>query len=389
MKEYRLAKGWAWFLYLVGPPIIVLFGWLLTIPFEKEEPEWGTFFILTPIALGMIALFVLAFIDVRKGKFVIDQDRVYSISVFGNRSLLLEEIKGYRTDDKYIYIEPKEKGKRKVKISNYYSKTEEIIEWLDMYYPDLNALAVQEEEAAILQDVELGRTVEEREEKLNFARKMATGLNIAGGIVAAWGIFWPQPYEYAMLASVLVFAIVVAALKFYGKLIRIGFSNTTAYPSPAFGFLGPASALGIRALFDYELYDYTPLWTIFLVSTLLLTIILLIGSKEFTFKKSTDYWMCLVFLLFAAEFSYGSIVFVNCYYDSSEFNTYTATIEDKRISSGKHTTYYLELSPWATRTSPEEVSVSKEMYEAVETNDEVDVYLGKGELGIPWFYVSN
>jgi len=55
------------------------------------------------------------------------------------------------------------------------------------------------------------------------------------------------------------------------------------------------------------------------------------------------------------------------------------------ISSGKSTTYYLELTPWGQQKDIEEVSVSKALYNKLEQNDKVNIYYMKGQFDIPWF----
>lgn len=53
------------------------------------------------MSLGMMAFMVVALIDTIKGKFVIDQDKVFTVSTFASRQLMFDEIKGYRITDQY------------------------------------------------------------------------------------------------------------------------------------------------------------------------------------------------------------------------------------------------------------------------------------------------
>jgi hypothetical protein len=87
-------------------------------------------------------------------------------------------------------------------------------------------------------------------------------------------------------------------------------------------------------------------------------------------------------------YGYGAVVTLNCMYDKSEPKTFNATILDKRISSGKSTTYYLELTPWGQQKEIDEVSVSKDLYNNLNKNDKVNIYYMQGKFDIPWFEVT-
>ena len=93
-------------------------------------------------------------------------------------------------------------------------------------------------------------------------------------------------------------------------------------------------------------------------------------------------------LLFFA-YSYGVVIHYNCHYDESEAELYTAKVLNKRVSSGKLTTYYLELTSWGPQPEIDEVSVVNDLFNRIEVGDQVTVYLQKGKLEIPWFFVTN
>ena len=100
------------------------------------------------------------------------------------------------------------------------------------------------------------------------------------------------------------------------------------------------------------------------------------------------YFSVLFLTIFFFGFGYGSIVTLNCMYDESVPQTFQSKVLGKRISSGKTTTYYLELAAWGVQTENDDVSVSEELYERIEIDDNVNVYLKKGLIEIPWFIVT-
>ena len=74
-------------------------------------------------------------------------------------------------------------------------------------------------------------------------------------------------------------------------------------------------------------------------------------------------------------------------YRASEPVPYAAKVLGSRISTGKTTSYYLELGPWGPRKESEEVDVGREYYERGSHRKTVCVYLFRGAFGIRWFQV--
>jgi len=389
MKEYRLAKGWAIFIYITAPLLIIVFGALLVMPFfPGMGVSLAVLWFLGPVSLGMIALMVYGLADAVKGKFVIDTDKVYTKGVFSDCVLKLDEIKGFRSDEKYIFIESNVKGKKTIKISVYYKRTDEIIAWLASRYPDLHILNAEQEEREILSNEEFGFTTEQREEQLKRARRAAAILNWAGGVTGAWALFWPRPYEYMLIASILILLIAIGILKLYNGLIRIDEKTGSVYPSVFWAIIASSMGLCLRALFDFDIFDYSNVWKPTVIICLFVVGAMIVGNKEFKFRQLKDYMVVLTISLLAFGYSYGSVVILNCYYDSSVPEMYSAKILSKRMSSGKTTSYYFKLTPWGPQKEIDEVSVSKDLYGELNEGNDVTVYLNQGRFGVPWYSVT-
>lgn len=392
MREYKTAKVWASFIYVFAPLLIGLFSWLifeLFMPGEEEDGLSGTFWLLAPLFLGMIGVMGYGLIETINGRFVIDSDKVCSIGTFSSQQLRLDEIKGYRVNSNYIFIEPNVEGKKKISISTYFGKTDDILEWLASCYPDLDLLNAEQEEQNILNNEELGWTTKQREDKLNRARRTAKLLNLIGGLVGGWAIFVAEPYEFAIIISILIPIISIVALKLSTGLIRIDERKDSAYPSILWAVLTPSLGVCIRALLDYNVFSHDNVWMPSAIIAFALVAVLMVGNKEFKFKKAVDFFSFLVVASILFAYSYGSIITLNCMYDNSEPSIFNAEVLGKRISSGKSTTYYLELTPWGQRKEVEEVPVSQGLYEQLENNDMVNIYFMRGYLNIPWFIVTD
>jgi hypothetical protein len=136
------------------------------------------------------------------------------------------------------------------------------------------------------------------------------------------------------------------------------------------------------------MFDYSEIWTPSILIALTFTAVLILGNKEFQFNSAKDFLTVLSFTVFTFAYGYGTVVTLNCTFDKSKPETFHASVISKRISDGKHTSYYVELTSWGKRKEIEEVSVSKDQYERLEKKDKVRIYFMKGKFDIPWFVVS-
>ncbi|RKD85035.1 hypothetical protein [Mangrovibacterium diazotrophicum] len=389
MKEYKLAKGWAIFIYLLAPILVSLFAWLLILPFQNGDFLLKLGWLLIPVALAMIALMIIGVLDAYNGRLIIGKNRIISISTLSKRELKLEEIKGYTVNEQYIFVEPNSSSKKSIKISKYTGGYREILHWLSLSYPDLDVTNALEEEQEILQDESVGWTKEVREEKLAKARQRAKLLNWVGGLTTAWIFFYPTPYSYSILAAMLIPIVALAVVKLSDGLIRIDEKKGSAYPSLFYALIYPSLGIMLRVLLDFDIFDYSHVWPVSGLITLAFLFLLLINQKEFTFKKKVDYLTVSILALILFAYSFGAVIHINCYYDHSEAEHYTAKILDKRISSGKSRSYYLKLSTWGRQNEIDDVSVSKALYNRAEVGAEVNIYFRNGILDIPWFKVTD
>jgi hypothetical protein len=390
MKEYKIAKGWAIFVYISAPLLIALFVWMAFIPFtegsEGMSPQAGWFFI--HLSLAMVTVMVWTLLDTIKGRVIIDKDKIYKKSVLGTRELAFCEIRGFTVGQNYIVIEPIEKNRKKIKISVAYGKTEEIIAWLSSGHRDLDELDHQHETQEIIENEQYGDTIAERTLQLEKARRVTKYYNWSGIAVSLWAFFYPYPYEYLLLACMIVPVIAIIIVKAYKGLIRIDGTERSAYPSVGGGFAGGVFGLFWRAMNDYNIFEYTNCWIPAGVIAAVLVAVLIALQKDFNFKKAYHYWFVIGFLLLSFAYGYSTVVTLNCYYDRSISEVYPTTVVDKKISSGKTTSYYLYLAPWGKVAGVEDVDVSKSLYNSVEKNDPVKVVLRKGRFNIPWLWVT-
>jgi len=389
MKEYRIAKGWAIFIYIGAALLMVLFGWILIMPFVLEDIPIESSYILAPISLIMIGFMLVGFLDTIKGKVLVTEDTLSIRSTFINRDLKFDEIKGYRVDDKYIYVIPNRSSKKRIKISTYIGRVELFVTWLSNNFDDLNLIHKLKEEKKILEDFEYGRNEVERASKLRQAKITAKILNWGGGLVAAWTIFFVEPYyEYAIICSIMIPILSIIIATYFKGLVRIEEKKNSPYPTVFFGILMSSCALAIRATLDFNIYEYSNTWLPTFSIALGLVVLLVITTKELKFKKAKDYFSAFFLFMFLSGYGYGVVVIANCYYDKSVPVHCKTKILDKVKGSKKMITYYFELAPWDKQIKPDDVTVAKGFYERMKVGDSVNVYLKEGVYDIPWVIIA-
>jgi hypothetical protein len=385
--EFKTAKGWRIFIYIFSPLLIALFVSVGFIAFSSQTSNLTVLLILVPVSLGGTAMFTYGLIETIKGRFIIASNSVSRISMFGRRTLDFQQIKGFRYGSNYIHIISNSKDKKSIKITTYIEKSSQILEWLANNFIELDSHEAEQEEREILTDNEFGINSQTREYRLIEARRAAKYINIIGGLVGAWLWFFPTPYSLSLSVGMILPAIAFISIYVYRGLIRFDEKKNSAHPSIIYGFLFPSAGLVIRAIMDYEILDYKNLWIVISVSTIALTSLLIVGTKEIKFTKLIDYFTTLSLAGLILSYSFGTYTVSNCLFDKSEPEIFKSEVIDKEISSGKTTIYYLTLKPWGPRDKIERVSVTRDEYEASDKGDTVDIYLRQGLLKTPWFYI--
>lgn len=390
MKTYRISRPYAAIILVGAPLLIALFGWMLIqplLPGPLDPFLAETFWLFGPMAGALVLTGVAGIIDVFNGRFVIEEDRVYAVSVIFRRELLFDEILGFTVDDRYITIKPVNRNRKKIKISLSYADSHEIVQWLADRYPDLDLENASQEDDDII-SFSSGWSQEERETRLGKAVKVARVLNVTAILSAIWYFFVPVMQVLALTGVILTPLAVVAAVKWSGGLIRYNERKYSVLPHVFFALLFPCMSICLRSILDYELIEYDSAWRATLPVLGVLLIVVFSGRSGFRFSKPVHYVEAAVIAAFFLAYSYGTVTALNAALDRSAPVEYRAIVTGKRISSGKTTSYYLELSPWGPRTEKEEIFVSSDQYEEYGEGEELTVSTQNGFFGIQWFYVD-
>ena len=385
-REYRIAKGWRIFIYIFIPLFAIGFIYMGLSPF-LEKPASQTLYIVLPLfSIVLCAFLAWGFLDVQRGKLVVQDDRIIQVSAFRTKELSAAQVKGFAEDDKYVVIHPKEKGFPKIKISTYIGQLEELRETLAERFPNLDQEQYKAEEKQLLEDDALGATEKDRMQQLQQVRKLTRVINALAWVCPLWLIFYPQPYEIAIYTAMAILPVVLYTVYHYKGMVKIDENPKSAFPNLSTALLLPTIALMLRALLDYSIFEYSQLWIYVGICTALLYSLTLYLTKAYADKKQLA--KSLLVLIFLGGYSYGTLVQMNCMDDQSVTQVYRANVLEKDISGGKHTTYFLKLERWGSQTKAEDVSVSKDLFNRVEEGQLMQVYFKQGRIGVPWFFVT-
>jgi hypothetical protein len=217
-------------------------------------------------------------------------------------------------------------------------------------------------------------------------------LEIIALVLSLWFIFFPRPYNILFTALVLMPLIGL----FINGLQRPSLATLVSitkegknYKYDVIDFIDmPAWAILLRVLIDFEYESFSSLIIPGTVAFVLILVILFSTHKliEERIKNKGYVYLLLVFNIFL--YSYGATYGVNCVYDNSKAEVYETQVISKRISTGKSKRRYIKVEPWGSHREKEEITVSNEEYERIQSGDFIKIDVHKGLLGIPWYFVE-
>lgn len=115
----------------------------------------------------------------------------------------------------------------------------------------------------------------------------------------------------------------------------------------------------------------------------------LITHKRIENSTKNKWWIYTALIFNIALYSYAGTYAANCTFDNSKPVVYEAEVIDKRISRGRrHTSYYIEVTPWGHHYDKEEIMVSRIQYDEIIVGEKVNIDLKKGVFDIPWYYIE-
>lgn len=387
MNEFTLPKGWRIVTFIACLGLLGLSAFLISLIIGSEVFLWIHLFYAS-LAIGFAFLAFYGYRDAQVGKLIIAEDHVRLVGPFGTRTLLFDEIKGYRKIQNYFVLEAEDPAKKNIKISTYLAGQHDIQEFLYVTFENLDVLDQIEQQNEIYSNHEFGVTEEVRAERHAKVMQITKWVNRIAWVVTVWALFFPTPYNAAVLTCMVYPFLALLLCYHYRGWMKVEGDEKSVYPSVAEAFILPSIALALRALLDISTIDYSNGWLLVAVFGIGLYILYMIPTGGFKPRNKNGYVLMAIFPLFTAFYSFGFVISINKIADSSTPQEFPTTVVKKRIDSGKITTYHLVLSPWGELTENEEVKVSKSEFDSINIDEQVTVYQYEGFLKMPWIEVG-
>jgi hypothetical protein len=381
-REFSVSAGIKVLYCLIAVGMLGLSMFMFSKP--KNE-EVSTLIYLLP--LFFMAIGILFIVNVMRRKVIVDDDKVINTGLFTTKELLITDIRGYRLVQKALCLEPVSSTNSKITINNYIdlNGSWDLLQYCKTNFKDLNELDLEEQQDKIQQDPNLGFTSEERQGKLDTAKTIATLYNVIGVIIAVAALIGNKPFLTIIAIAYPLLSIIVM---FTGNgLIRfLSNKKRSVYAFIFFGFLAPTIVLFVKSIGDYHLFKLDNLWMPLLLAGLVVFALLFTIGINRTVESVIG--QAAVMLVTAMIFSFGSITQINCVFDKSPLQIYHAGVLGHHVTHGRHTSYYLYLTPWGPCHEQKEISVTGKMYANTNVGDTLNVDFKQGLLNIPWFEIT-
>jgi hypothetical protein len=384
---FRVSKGMKVFLTCVLGPLA---GLCFVGPFLLLSDRYlaaGAWAFLLGVGFVLGAVFSALLLAAYQSRVEILSGSVRKVEIFRRvRELRFEEIEGFRIFEGQhiptVALVPKDKARKPLKIELALERRQELLQWIQTSFPNLDVAELQTEMQGILADEQLGFSEEQRVASLTRVRNYAKALNGVTMAAVLWGMFYPQPYAVAMTALAVLPVLAVLLLKLFPRLVQFDTKRHSAHPSVAYAVFGPACVLMLRGFLDWHILEWGGFWLPFVAIGVALTATVFACAADA--RKQAG---LITVPLFAFAYSFGLVTHLNCYYDRSRPVVYRTVVESRRISSGKHTSYYLTLRPWLGQPIAEEVSVGSATYDRHAAGSLAVVIVREGTLAVKWYVV--
>lgn len=332
---------------------------------------------------GVLRLWNLA---VRKA--VLTPTRLDYFNGFGWRGIDRAEVKGWRKHSSgggtWYHLVPKVEGEREVSIPEWLIEHPQAQSWF-AGFGDVEKMEAAEADAALVIDPAFGDNDQSRRDTARRLKFYVIAVAAVAGLAAfAGALGWVGPW---VLAGVMALPFAAVALNLaYPQHLRLANENGMRDPRPTLlGWLAvPTIACAIIGIDELKLEDGTALLEFALPCTLAAAVYGLVRVPDLRRSAVGMVWAVLLPL----AFFWGALALLDVKFDDGPRHTYETTVQSKRESSGRSTTYYLTLAPWSPRNLDPEVSVSWPLYQASPVGATVCVVEGGGLLGIGWYEVQ-
>lgn len=381
-QEYAFGKGWRIASYVIAG-FFILLGLSAAIFSFKNAPV--LVLIVSPL---LVFLGVYLLLSANRYKLITTEFELIERRAFKQRRLAFSDAKGYRTTPKQLIVYPANSTAKRITINSYqyFSNYPQLLGTLRKHMPDLDAQEYAADVEVIKQNQTLGATADERTAYVKKVKTQAFIVNALGIVVAA-AAFVGHLFLY--VAWGIVAYPFVLLLFFYQYRNVMNFKDSRAkdaYPSLIGGLLFPPIIMIVFLLLNFEVLHVKDCLLICGGSLLALIVLFaaIIQTQEPEMRKRNS-WPILIASL--ALYSMAAPMGINFAADRSNPQLYQAKVTKLSVSHGKSTTYHVSLSAWGPLAEENDTTVDQDTFNQLQVGGNVDVYLKRGYLHIPWYFI--
>lgn len=377
--EYTM-RGWQKGLYLLLGILFVVFAITVgSTGFSSRSA--GANFLIAPFFFWVFGGYMLAW--PLRSRLIIDGTRIEVRGVFRERVAELKDIEGFRTfssrNGSYTKLYLKDGG-RAITISNSFNTDDDYRAWFqqvtDLDKRDRDALLDQ-----ISHEQELGATPDERLEKLANAKTWSIFITIVSGAAAA-ALAFGSPILRVPAFTLLVVTPVAAYYLLQRSPLLYAIFKPKADPRGELSFVLIVSGIGL--ILSCSGLHFVSIELLMLI-TVPVGLVYFFAFYLACQNQPSRQGKLMGLLFFAGIYGFGFGMLADTIADHAPATTYSAEVIGKHISRGRSTSYYLELSPWGPKVSPDRVSVSSRIYGTFAIGDQVCLSLHPGSFHASWY----
>ncbi|WMX12462.1 hypothetical protein [Aureispira sp. CCB-E] len=388
---------------MVMPSIIFSFLFYHGFINPTKDDSNDTLFIYSIMII--LILWAITYIwNALKYKLTVTDQFIHLKSLFTDKKILAASVDNYKTDQYGLHIYIKNYSESPcISITANLDNSEILYTWLAYYSKNLETetyvRAYEDELKEILSDNKYGKNKIEKEENIASVNHFVKILNRFAFIlfilifVGSLNLF---PIPYILLDISIFLTILIPIILVYFSLRYQGFfsldeeqNKISHFPSIFESLINPNISLSTYWLLTgFYIFDISTIWTYALVISLLITFPIFYSARDVSFKKIGDYFGASLAVILMLGYGYGTIAYLNFYFDKSEAQIYPVEILNKRSGKNNDSAKHITLAPWSTYNKPQEVEVLQSFFHKIEKGDKVNIYLKEGYLGIKYYSIN-
>ncbi|TBR35827.1 MULTISPECIES: hypothetical protein [Dyella] len=376
----------AWILgVLFSTAAVGLTAWFLRdfVAGRLEGPAFAGY-LLMPAFLGLLALIAIAWI---KTRLVLSADAIELRGLLSTRRMARGDIVGFRPGSQSATCFLIGKHGKSFDVPGDIPLDDRFAAWMGEL-PNLTALEQQAVLEQVRADTRLGIDPEQRMARLLQARRLAGALTWMSLGLVLWCLIYPWPYDLVVGLTIAWPWICIAIALGSRGLIRLDGKVGDPRPVLAVPMLMPALAIALRALFDVDLVNPGQAFVWGAIAGVPLGIVQW-RATVLSSRMTARFFGGLGYIALATCYGAGALSLMNVRLDHRLPVVSPVTVSGKHISSGKHTTYQLDVSGWPGYPRGHRFTVSRVHYERARKGDALCAIEHAGALGMAWLDLGN